>query len=89
MPMEPSIAKTVIAALTGILRDTDYIGWYREGSIVGSVLTLLGRDSEVDACTRLRTSLAEILQSELGIEESRRVQVRVCQPNEMKESDLL
>ena len=39
--MESNLAKTVIAALSRSLRDTDYIGWYRAGLVVGGVLTVV------------------------------------------------
>lgn len=88
-PMDSDFAKTVISALSKNLRDTDYVGWYREGRVVGGVLTLVGRDAAVDGCTRLRTNLVKILQSELGPEKSHRVQVRICQPDEAQEVELL
>ena len=88
VPMDPDIAKTVIAALSRILRDTDYIGWYREGRVVGGVLTVLGRDSVADVYNRLRPRLVEILRAELGVEESRRFQIQVYQHHELKGVEL-
>lgn len=88
VPMDPDIAKTVIAALSRILRDTDYIGWYREGRVVGGVLTVLGRDSVADVCKHLRPRLMDILRAELGVEESHRFQIRVYQHHELKEVEL-
>lgn len=88
LPMDPDIAKTVIAALSRSLRGTDYIGWYRQGRIVGGVLTVLGRDSVVDVCNRLRPRLVEILRAELGVEESRRLQIRVYQHHELQGVEL-
>ena len=84
VPMDPDIAQTVIAAMSRCLRDTDYIGWYHEGRVVGGVLTVVGRDSVADVCNRLRPRLVEILRAELGVEESRRFQIRVYQPHELK-----
>jgi hypothetical protein len=87
--MEPKVVTMVLAALSRNLRDTDYIGWYREGRVVGGVLTLLGRESLADGCSRVRTSLVDILQSELGLEESRPVQIRLYQHDEVKEVEFL
>ena len=84
VPMDPDIAQTVIAAMSRCLRDTDYIGWYHEGRVVGGVLTVVGRDSVADVCNRLRPRLVEILRAELGVEESRRFQIRVYQPHELE-----
>ncbi|MGH7184026.1 MAG: hypothetical protein ACREJN_18900 [Nitrospiraceae bacterium] len=89
MMMEPGIAKMVIATLSMSLRDTDSIGWYREGCILGGVLTVLRRDSVADGCSRVRPRLVEILQDQLGVEESRCFQIRVCQPHELKAVDLV
>lgn len=86
--MEADLAQTVISAMSRSVRDTDYIGWYRDGMVVGGVLTLLGRDSTVDAGMRLRTTLTAILQAELGQEESHRVQVRVYQQHEVSTFEL-
>jgi hypothetical protein len=82
--MESNIAKTVIAAVSRCLRDTDYIGWYREGRLLGGVLTVLGQNSEADVCSSLRPRLVRILWDDLGVEESRRFQIRVCQPHELE-----
>lgn len=88
VPMSPAVAETVLAMLSRNLRDTDYIGWYRDGMVVGGVLTLLGRDSAVDAGVRLRATLTAILLAELGQEESHCVQVRVCQQHEVSTFEL-
>jgi hypothetical protein len=87
VPMEPAIAKRLIAALSRNLRDTDYIGWYREGCVLGGVLTVFGPNSDADVSSRLRPRLVEILRDVLGIEESRRFQIQVCQPHELEEVD--
>lgn len=82
--MDSHVAKTVVAALFRSLRETDYIGWYCEGRIVGAVLTVLSQESMAHVTSHLQKRLAEILQSELSIEESRRLQIRVCQHHEME-----
>lgn len=88
LPMEPAVARTVVAVLSRTLRDTDYVGWYRDGRVVGGVLTLLGRDSSVDGSVRLRTNLTAILQSELGQQNGYPVQVRVYPQNEVRTFEL-
>lgn len=87
--MEPDLARTVISSLSKIMRDTDYIGWYREGYVVGSVLTVLGRDSAIDGCHRLRTGLADMLEVKLGLGRSRNVQIRVLQQDAIQQGDLI
>jgi hypothetical protein len=82
--MDSHFAKTVMVALSRSLRETDYIGWYRDGRIVGAVLTVLVQESMAQVASHLQKRLAEILQSELSIEESRRLQIRACQHHELE-----
>ena len=82
--MDSHVAMTVMAALPRSLRETDYIGWYRDGRIVGAVLTVLVQESMTQVTSHLQKRLAELLQSELSIEESRRLQIRVCLPHELE-----
>ena len=59
----------LFAALGRCVRDTDFIGWYRAGSIVGAVLTQhsrCGADPQVAVTRRLRRALRETLPSELA-----------------------
>ena len=80
--MNADVAKTVIAAASRSFRETDYIGWYREGRIVGAVLTVLTQESMALVSTQLQPRLVECLRAELSIEEFSRLQIRVCEPHE-------
>jgi len=82
--MDSHVAKTVMAASSRSLRETDYIGWYRDGRIVGAVLTVLVQESMAQVASHLQKRLVEVLQSELSIEASRRLQIRVCQHHELE-----
>jgi len=82
--MDSNVAKTVTVALARCLRDTDYIGWYREGRVVGAVLTVLERDSVADVFNRLRPRLEEILRTELCLWESSGLLIRLCQYPELE-----
>ena len=82
--MNADVAKIVIAAASRSFRETDYIGWYREGRIVGAVLTVLTQESMALVPIQLQPRLVECLRTELGIEEFRRLQIRVCQPHELE-----
>ena len=84
VPMDSHFAKSVMAASSRSLRETDYIGWYRDGRIVGAVLTVLVQESMAQVASHLQKRLAEVLQSELSIEDSRRLQIRVCQHHELE-----
>ena len=82
--MDPLAAKTVMAVSSRSLRETDYIGWYRDGRIIGAVLTGLVQEFMAPAVSHLQKRLAEVLQSELSIEDSRCLQIRVCQHHELE-----
>jgi hypothetical protein len=81
--MNSYAAKTVMAALSRSLRDTDYIGWYREGRIAGAVLTVLVQESMAQVASHLQKRLVEILRAELGVKETSLLQIRVCQHHEL------
>ncbi|MFO0699155.1 MAG: hypothetical protein U0236_08000 [Nitrospira sp.] len=42
-PMNRTFSSKVMAVLLGHLRTTDHIGWYREGWIIGALLTVVDR----------------------------------------------
>jgi hypothetical protein len=82
--MDSHIAKALMAALSRSLRETDYIGWYRDGYIVGAVLTVLVQEPMAQVASNPQKRLVEILRAELGVEETSCLQVRVCQHHELK-----
>ena len=82
--MDRHVVDTVVKALCRSLRETDYIGWYVEGRMVGGVLTVLGQDSAVEVSGRIRQCLMDILRVELRVEENSRLQIRVCQHHELE-----
>jgi hypothetical protein len=45
----PDTARQLFAAMVGCLRETDVIGWYRQGRVAGAVLTELGQVVEWEA----------------------------------------
>ena len=82
--MDHHVGDTVVTALCRSLRETDYIGWYLEGRIVGGVLTVLGQDSAVEVSDHIQQCLMEILRVELRVEEISRLQIRFCQHHELE-----
>ncbi len=82
--MDSNVARTVMSALSRSLRETDYTGWYHDEHIVGAVLTVLSEESMVQVAGHVQKRLEEILQSELGIEERRRLQIQVCLHHELR-----
>lgn len=82
--MDSHVAKAVIAASSRSLRETDYVGWYRDGHIIGAVLTVLVPETMAQVSTHLQPRLVEIIRAELGVEETSRLQIRVCQHHELE-----
>ena len=82
--MDPHVANAVIAASSRSLRETDYVGWYRDGHIVGAVLTVLVQETMAQVSTHLQPRLVEIIRAELGVEQTNHLQIRVCQHHELE-----
>ena len=81
--MDRDVADTAVKALFRSLRETDYIGWYREGRIVGGVLTVLEQDSAVEVSVRIQQRVMNILPAGVSVEENSRLRIRVCQCHEL------
>jgi hypothetical protein len=81
--MDSALARTVIRALSCSLRETDYIGWYRTGCVVGGVLTVVGRDAVSDVSNCVQSRLLEILRADLGVEQSASLRLRIFQQEEV------
>lgn len=88
VPMDSRLATVVIAALFRSLRETDYIGWYSDGRIVGAVLTVLAYESMVQVVTQLQPRLLETLRGELGDEVMAGLQIRGCRHHELEDIEV-
>jgi hypothetical protein len=82
--IDRDVNNTLVGALFRAVRETDYIGWYLGGRIVGAVLTVLGRDSEVEVSTRIQQRVMGILRTEISAEKYDRLQIRICQHHELE-----
>jgi hypothetical protein len=82
--MYRDVVDTVVKALFRSLRETDYIGWYLKGRIVGGILTVLGQDSAVEVSSRIQQCLMEILRVEVSVEDNSGLQIRICQHHELE-----
>jgi hypothetical protein len=81
-PMRPATAEKVFAALGQSLRETDVIGWYREQSIVGGLLTHLGERPLADVSQLMTTKIGEALRAEMPDGAADRLRVKLYQPFE-------
>jgi len=81
--MHRDVVDTVVKALFRSLRETDFIGWYLKGRIVGGVLTVLGQDSAMEMSRRIQQCLMDILRVEVNVEENSGLQIRICHHHEL------
>jgi len=84
-PLDSVASRTVMALTSRCVRETDYIGWYRDGHVVGGVLTVVESDSIANLRARVLTNLREQLLREFGVEGCAHFHVRIYHHNELKE----
>ena len=61
--MENDLASKLFLVLSRSLRETDHIGWYRDGHIIGGVLTALGDCPAAGLVNQIEQRLAQALES--------------------------
>jgi hypothetical protein len=69
----------LFSTLSGCLRETDFVGWYRDGRVAGAVLTQHGEPEGDDIPELVRQRVAEELGRQLPFHVARDLQVRVYQ----------
>jgi hypothetical protein len=77
---EPELGARLFASLGRSLRDTDVIGWYRDGRIAGAVLTHLGDVSIADVSRQLAERITRTLRDDLPEAIAHRLKMRLYQP---------
>ena len=83
--LEPSVGAKVLTSLAQTLRDTDVVGWYREGRVVGVILTHLGDAPLVDVYRQMTERTVETLRAHLPDSITQRLDVRLYGPLEFPE----
>lgn len=86
VPMERELSRKVMGVLSTNLRKTDSIGWYREGTIVGALLTVVESESSIGQCHLLERRLGNILQAELP-DASDVLRFKICIQEEVHQFD--
>ena len=76
MRMDGKVTIKLLPALSSVLRETDYIGWYRNDHIVGGVFTALENHSAEEASFRIEQRLYEGLGRAFPAEEYFHLKVR-------------
>jgi hypothetical protein len=70
-------ARKLFAVLCRSLRDTDFVGWYRDGYLIGGVLTQPGHPSRVDLVQIVRERLAKSIERALPQNTAKRLRLRL------------
>jgi hypothetical protein len=72
-------ADKLFSVLSLCLRETDFIGWYREGRIAGAVLTQHGETDADDLSDVVRARIVGALRQRLPSDLARQLQTRIYQ----------
>ena len=83
VPLGAELSDKILWALSRNSRDTDYVGWYRQGRIIGVLMTTLLRDSVVKDGTNLETRLVDRLCGALMSTGDQFLQIRVLELGEL------
>ena len=82
--MDINVAYKLLVGLSRNLRDTDYLGWYRDGMIVGAVLTALTHDRMAEVSLQVERRCLQVFQEVISSHERSRIQFRVCHDDELE-----
>jgi hypothetical protein len=77
--MAPDTAARLFAGLRLCLRDTDFVGWYRQERVVGAVLTQRPDPAMADGVSRLRERVSRTLGAQLPKNLADRLQLHIHQ----------
>ncbi len=70
-----AFSETLNSLLPSIIRETDVIGWYKSGSILGVIFTELGDSELTEAKEKILEKIQETLRDSLGSLESKLVRI--------------
>ena len=83
--IDSAAADKLFSLLSLCLRETDFIGWYREGRVAGAVLTQHGETGRDDLSDGVRQRIGDALREGLPPDLARQLQARVYQiPSHIK-----
>lgn len=86
LPKKGAFSRQVMAVLAAGLRKTDYVGWYREGSIVSALLTVVDPEAFMGQGQFFERRVRNMLQARLGdLADSLRIEIRT--PEDVQEVD--
>jgi hypothetical protein len=77
--LDPDLATRLFSGMWACLRETDFVGWYRDGRVAGAVLTQPADMPRADVSGELGPRIHGLLCQGLPSQVARRLQVRVYQ----------
>ena len=90
-PVDPTVATELLSGLRSCLRGTDFVGWYRQGRVVGAVLTESRSQHGTDVARVVGSRVTQVLSLRLSLEDAHRLRVRVdrcAMPDATRPDDL-
>lgn len=70
-------ATSLFGGLASCLRETDFVGWYRQGRVAGAVLTQHAETPGTDVSESVARRVSRLLSDQLPAALAKRIQVRV------------
>jgi len=77
--IQADVSDRIFAALAATVRDTDFIGWYSQGTSIGAVLIQAADASKLDPVGRVSSRLSRALVDGLPSGLVERLRFRLCQ----------
>ena len=77
--LEAPMTSKLFSALSGCVREIDFIGWYRTGRVAGAVLTQGPAAPDQDVSQQIGERVAQVLSERLPVHVRHRIQVRILQ----------
>lgn len=87
LPMDGKVTSTLVPILSGVLRETDHIGWYRYGHVLGGVLTALGDHSKEEVFSRVEQRFWWRIREEYPLREFARLRIRFFHGQDLQRID--
>lgn len=85
--MDPMVALKLFSGLWLCLRETDFVGWYREERVAGAVLTELREGSRTEVSRLVSQRVSGVLRECLPSDVARRLRVHAYQDLEPERID--
>lgn len=86
--MDDRVTRSLLPALSAVLRETDHIGWYRDHHIIGGVLTaLVSCSTREEIAGRIEERLIRRLRESVSVQDISRLRLRFLQSHELETFD--